>query len=58
VSRKDTFRYLGSMLHRDVDIDEDVSYRTKTGWMKWHQAFVVLCDNGVPLKLKGKFMGR
>jgi hypothetical protein len=25
VPRKDTFRYLGSMLQRDKDIDEDVS---------------------------------
>ena len=34
VPRKDTFRYLGSMLQRDGDIDEDVSYRIKAGWMK------------------------
>ena len=27
VFRKDTFRYLGSMLQRDGDIDEDVSHR-------------------------------
>jgi hypothetical protein len=32
---KDTFRYLGSMLQRDGDIDEDVSHRIKAGWMKW-----------------------
>ena len=35
VPRKDTFRYLGSMLQRDGDIDEDVSHRIKAGWMKW-----------------------
>ena len=35
VPRNDTFRYLGSMLQRDGDIDEDVSYRIKAGWMKW-----------------------
>ena len=29
--RKDTFRYLGSMLQRDGDIDEDVSHRIKAG---------------------------
>ena len=38
VPRKDTFRYLGSMLQRDGDIDEDVSHRIKAGWMKWRQA--------------------
>ena len=55
VPRKDTFRYLGSMLQRDGDIDEDVSHRIKAGWMKWRQASGVLCDKRVPQKLKGKF---
>ena len=32
VPRKDTFRYLGSMLQRYGDID-DVSHRIKAGWM-------------------------
>ena len=31
VPRKDTFRYLESMLQRDGDIDEDVSHRIKEG---------------------------
>ena len=53
--RKDTFRYLGSMLQRDGDIDKDVSHRIKAGWMKWRQASGVLCDKRVPQKLKGKF---
>ena len=39
VSKKDTFRYLGSMLQRDGDIDADVSHRIKAGWIKWRQAF-------------------
>lgn len=34
VPRKDTFRYLSSMLQRDEDIDEGVSHM-KVGWMKW-----------------------
>jgi hypothetical protein len=55
VSKKDTFRYLGSMLQKDRDIDEDLSYRIKAGWLKWCQASGVLCDPRVPLKLKGKF---
>uniref|UniRef100_A0A0A9C2K1 Uncharacterized protein n=1 Tax=Arundo donax TaxID=35708 RepID=A0A0A9C2K1_ARUDO len=31
VLQKDTFRYLGSMLQEDGDIDEDVSHRIKVG---------------------------
>jgi hypothetical protein len=52
---KDTFRYLGSMLQRDGDIDEDVSHRIKWEWMKWRQSSGVLCDKRVPQKLKDKF---
>jgi hypothetical protein len=53
VLKKDTFRYLGSMLQKDEDIDEDLSHRIKAGWLKWRHASGVLCDPRVPLKLKG-----
>jgi hypothetical protein len=55
VPKKDAFCYLGSMLQKDGDIDEDVSHRIKVGWLKWRQTSNVLCDPWVPLKLKGKF---
>jgi hypothetical protein len=55
VPKKDTFRYLGLMLQKNGDIDEDVSHRIKAGWLKWRQASGVLCDLRVPLKLKCKF---
>ena len=54
VPKKDTFRYLGSMLQRDGDIDADVSHRIKAGWIKWRQASSILCDKRVPQKRKGK----
>jgi hypothetical protein len=31
VPKKDTFRYLGSMLQKDEDIDEDFSHKIKVG---------------------------
>jgi hypothetical protein len=55
VSKKDTFHYLGSMLQKNGDINEDVSHRIKAGWLKWRQASGVFCDPRVPLNLKGKF---
>ena len=55
VPKKDTFRYLGSMLQNDGGIDEDVSHRIRAGWVKWRQATGILCDKKVPQKLKGKF---
>ncbi|GKG11695.1 retrovirus-related pol polyprotein LINE-1 [Tanacetum coccineum] len=32
---KDSFRYLGSMLHKSERIDEDVAHRIKATWLKW-----------------------
>jgi hypothetical protein len=55
VPKKDIFRYLGSMLQKNGDINEDVSHRIKAGWLKWHHSSGILCDPRVPLKLKGKF---
>jgi hypothetical protein len=55
VAKKDIFRYLGSMLQKEGDIDEDVRHRISDGWLKWRQASGVLCDKKVPQRLKGKF---
>ncbi|KAG2662655.1 hypothetical protein PVAP13_1KG548451 [Panicum virgatum] len=55
VVQKDTFRYLGSVLQKDGDIDEDVMHRISAGWLKWRQASGILCDKRVPQKLKDKF---
>jgi hypothetical protein len=49
---KDTFRYLGSMLQKDRDIDEDVNHRIKAGRIKWRQASGILCDKRVATKAK------
>ena len=46
VPRNDTFRYLGSMLQRDGDIDEDVSHRIKAGWMKGAKHLVSYMTKG------------
>jgi hypothetical protein len=56
VAKKETFRYFGSMLQKDGDIDEDVRHKISVGWLKWRQASGVLCDKKVPQKLKGKFL--
>jgi hypothetical protein len=34
VPKKDVFHYLGSILQKNRDIDEDVSHRIKPGWLK------------------------
>ena len=48
------FKYLGSIIQQNRDIDEDINQRIKVGWQKWKFASGVLCDKRVPLRLQGK----
>ena len=52
------YKYLGSVMQEDGEIDREVSSRIQAGWAKWRAASGVLCDRRVPMKLKGKFMVR
>jgi len=49
------FKYLGSIVQNDGEIEADVSHRIQAGWLKWRRASCVLCDKKVQLKLKRKF---
>ncbi|XP_039281635.1 uncharacterized protein LOC120350816 [Nilaparvata lugens] len=46
-------KYLGSIIN-DGSIDADISSRISTGWMKWRELTGVLCDNRMPIHIKGK----
>jgi hypothetical protein len=48
------FRYLGSLIQNDGEINRDVKKRMNEGWMKWRQDSGTTCDQRMPLKLKGK----
>ncbi|XP_070035945.1 uncharacterized protein [Nicotiana tomentosiformis] len=55
IPKRGSFKYLGSIIQWDGEIDEDVTHRIGVGWMKWRLASGVMCDKKVPPKLKGKF---
>jgi hypothetical protein len=55
IRKNDNFRYLGSIIQKNGEIQEDVTHRVKTGWLKWRSASGVLCDRRIPMKVKGKF---
>ncbi|KAM1790899.1 hypothetical protein ACFX12_034922 [Malus domestica] len=55
IPKSDCFRYLGSILQKNGELDGDLNHRIQAGWMKWKSASSVLCDRRMPLKLKGKF---
>ena len=49
------FKYLGSIIQKDEEIDSDVNHKIQVGWLKWRSATGVLCDRNIPLWLKEKF---
>nr|KYP34423.1 Retrovirus-related Pol polyprotein LINE-1 [Cajanus cajan] len=55
ITKVPRFKYLGSIVQQDAELEGDVHHRIQAGWMKWRRASGVLCDKKVPLKLKGKF---
>ena len=50
-----SFKYLGTIIQNNGEIESDVNHRVQAGWMKWKKASGFICDKKVPLKLKGKF---
>nr|XP_018633176.1 uncharacterized protein LOC108948481 [Nicotiana tomentosiformis] len=55
IPKRDNFKYLGSIIQENGEIDEDVTHRIGAGWMRWRLASAVLCDKNVLPGLKGKF---
>lgn len=51
----DKFKYFGSIIQKEGEVEGDVTHRIKAGWLRWRAASGVMCDRKVPLKLKGKF---
>ena len=49
------YKYLGSIIQKDKEIDGDVNHRIKAEWLKWRNEIGVLCDHNMLLSLKGKF---
>ena len=49
------FKYLGSVIQNNGEIEGDVTNRIQIGWLKWRAATGVLCDKRFPSRLKGKF---
>ncbi|KAG5611484.1 hypothetical protein H5410_022765, partial [Solanum commersonii] len=50
--KKGSFKYLGSIIQENGEIDDDVTHHISVGWMKWRFTSVVLCDKHVPPTLK------
>ncbi|VFQ58342.1 unnamed protein product [Cuscuta campestris] len=55
VPKVDRFRYLGSVIQVDGELDADVGHRVGVAWAKWRLASGVLCDPKISPRMKGKF---
>ncbi|CAN6580293.1 unnamed protein product [Malus baccata var. baccata] len=38
IPKSDRFRYLGSILQKNGELDGDLNHRIQAGWMKWKSA--------------------
>jgi hypothetical protein len=54
IKKVQQFKYLGSVVHANGDIEQDVNNRKQAGWLRFRSVSGVLCDRKMPLKLKGK----
>jgi len=55
IPRVEKFKYLGSIIEQNIDINEDINHGIRVGWHKWRSASGVLCDKQMWVRLKGKF---
>ena len=55
VPKSDCFRYLGSILQKNRELDGDLNHRIQVEWINWKSALGVLCDRRMSLKLKEIF---
>ena len=54
IPRVERFRYLGSIIQGNGEIDEHMNQRIKIEWRKWKNASGVLCNKKIPLRSKGR----
>nr|XP_009618780.1 uncharacterized protein LOC104110918 [Nicotiana tomentosiformis]XP_016501536.1 PREDICTED: uncharacterized protein LOC107819876 [Nicotiana tabacum] len=55
IPKRANFKYLGSIIQSNGEIDEDVTHHIGAGWLKLRLSSGVLCDRNVLPRLKGKF---
>lgn len=47
-----SFRYLGSIIQEDGEIDEDIIHRMRVDWQKWKDTSDLFCNKRISLRMK------
>ena len=48
ILKSESFWYIGSIIHKNWKIKEDVNYKKRVWWMRWRSTLGVLCDHRIP----------
>ena len=54
ILKREDFQFLGSIIHKDGEIENGVNHKIRVWWMKWRSALAILWDLRIPIKLKEK----
>ncbi len=54
IKKVPAFKYLGSHVAEDGELDVEINHRIQSGWNAWRKLSGVLCDRKISARLKGK----
>ena len=54
LKRVNKFKYLGSTVTEDGDLEAEITHRIQAGWKNWKKVSGVLCDQRIGVKMKGR----
>ena len=54
LKKVETFKYLGTTLSKDGELDREINARIQAGWNNWRKCSGLICDRKVSARVKGK----
>ena len=54
LKKVETFKYLGTTLSKDGELDREINARIQAGWNNWRKCSGLICDRKVSARIKGK----